>query len=195
MVKVLAVNNYPSTERFERLRRGLSENGAQVTSADWTESSASMFNGLDGVALSGSPDMISKESTQLKFHAEMDAITDTRAPVLGVCLGHQILARAFGSRVVEDGEPVLKFVKTKILVDDWLFEGLPRSSMLLESRREIVDSLPSDFELLAQSETSQVAAMKHRKRSLYGVQFHPERYTSENPDERRVVGNFVRFLR
>ncbi len=192
---MLAVNNYPTAERFERLRRCLSENGAEVTSADWNECSPSRFNAFDGVALSGSPEMMSKGSTQLKFQAEMDAITHTRAPVLGVCFGHQIMARAFGSMVVEDGEPVLKFVKTKILVDDSLFEGLPHSSMLLESRHEIVDSLPSGFELLAQSETSRIAVMKHRKRPLYGVQFHPERYTSENPDGRRVVGNFVKLLR
>ncbi len=195
MAKVLVVNNYPTTERFERLRKCLAENGAEVTSIDWTQCSVSKFNSFDGVALSGSPDMLSKESTQLKFGAEIEAIVDAEVPVLGVCFGHQMMAHAFGSKVVEDGEHVLKFVKTEVLVRDGLFEGLPRPAMLLESRHEIVDPLPSGFRLLARSETSEVVAMKHEKRSLYGVQFHPERYTSENPDGKRIVGNFVRLVR
>ncbi len=195
MAKVLAVNNYPTTERFERLRKCLTENGAEVTSLDWRQCSVSKFNSFDGVALSGAPDMLSKESTQLKFRGEIDSIVDAEVPLLGVCFGHQMMAHAFGSKVVEHGEHVLKFVRTEVLVRDALFEGLPRPAMLLESRHEIVNSLPSGFSLLARSETSEIAAMKHVNRPIYGVQFHPERYTSENPDGKRVVGNFVRLLR
>ncbi len=195
LVRVLAVNNYPTAERFERLRRCLSDNGAKVTSIDWSRSSASKFDQFDGVVLSGAPDMLSKERTRLKFQPEALAVTKTKVPVLGVCFGHQMMAHAFGSRIVEDGEPVLKFVKTEALAEDPLFEGLPNPSTLLESRHEIVESLPKDFLLLARSETSKIAAMKHSRRSLYGVQFHPERYTSENPDGFNVVGNFVRMLR
>ncbi len=192
---MLAVNNYPTLERFERLRRCLAENGAEVTSIDWGESSASRFNEFDGVALSGAPDMLSKPETQLKFTSEVNAIVESKVPILGVCFGHQMMAHAFGSKVIEDNEHILKFVKTEVLADDPLFEGLARSLSLLESRHEIVESVPEEFRLLANSETSKIAAMKHSKRPLYGVQFHPERYTSENPDGFKVVGNFVRMLR
>ncbi len=195
LVKVLAVNNYPTLERFEKLRRSLEQNGATVSTLDWSESSDSVFDGFDGVALSGAPDMLSKPATQAKFHREVEAIVGTEVPLLGVCFGHQMMAQAFGSKVVEDSEHVLKFVKTEILTDDPLFEGLPDSPLLLESRHEIVESLPEGFQLLAKSETSEIAAMKHSRRLLYGVQFHPERYTAENPDGYKVVGNFVRMLR
>ncbi len=195
LVKVLAVNNYPTTERFERLRRCLSDNGADVTSIEWSQSSASKFDQFDGVALSGAPDMLSKKSTQLKFHAEVEAIVKTKVPVLGVCFGHQMMALAFGSNVIEDGEHVLRFVKTNPVVEDPIFDGIPSPAMLLESRHEIVEALPESFRLLATSETSKIAAMKHSKRPLYGVQFHPERYSSESPDGFKVIGNFVRMLR
>jgi GMP synthase (glutamine-hydrolysing) len=194
MAKVLAVNNYPTEERFERLRRCLIESGAQVTSIDWNEASASKFNQFDGVALSGAPDMLSQRKTQLKFRPEIEAIFEGKVPILGVCFGHQMMALAFGSEVVEDGEHVLKFVRTDVLSEDPLFTGLPRSLQLLESRHEIVASLPAHFRLLAKSQTSAIAAMKHDKLPLYGVQFHPERYTAENPDGRAVVGNFVGLL-
>lgn len=195
MVRVLAVNNYPTTERFERLRKSLAENGAEVTSSDWVGTGASRFNEFDGVALSGAPDMMSEEKTQRKFMAEVDAIRDAQVPLFGVCFGHQLMAHAFGSGVVKDKENVLRFVKTTALVRDPLFSGLPRDMMLLESRDELVQTLPAGFQRLARSETSPIAAMKHERRPLYGVQFHPERYTPDNPAGSRVIGNFIKLLR
>ena len=195
MVKVLAVNNYPTRERFERLEGCLRDNGAAVTSVDWGDASTSSFDSFDGVALSGSPDMMSEPRVQEKYTKEVRAILETRSPILGVCFGHQMMAHAFGSKVVKDGQHVLEMVPTEVLADDPLFEGLPRSLTLLESRHEVVQSLPKGFKLLARSATSKIATMKHSSRPLYGVQFHPERYTKENPDGNSVVGNFVRLLR
>ena len=195
MVKVLAVNNYPTTERFERLRMCLAGNGAEVSTADWDEVVASKFNEFDGVALSGAPDMMSEERTQRKFKAEIDAIRDARVPILGVCFGHQMMAHAFGSGVVKDKENVLRFVRTTVVESDPLFSGLPREMMLLESRHELVQVLPAGFRLLARSESSPIAAMKHESRPLYGIQFHAERYTRRNPAGNEVVGNFVNLLR
>jgi GMP synthase (glutamine-hydrolysing) len=194
LTSVLAVNNYPTLERFERLEKCLRDNGAAVTSVDWERASARLFNSYDGVALSGSPDMMSEDRTAAKFNNEMDAIRDSGVPVLGVCFGHQMMARAFGSDVVKDGRHILEMVKTYVLAEDPLFQGLPRSLILLESRHEVVKSLPRGFRLLARSATSDIATMKHETRPLYGVQFHPERFTKENPDGNSVVGNFVRLL-
>jgi len=195
LVRVLAVNNYPTRERFERLESCVRGNGADVTSVEWDRVSTSMFDSYDGVALSGSPDMMSDPKIQAKYGKEIDAMVDTRVPVLGVCFGHQMMACAFGSEVVKDRRHVLDMVKTTVLAEDPLFIGLPRSMMLLESRHEIVKSLPKGFRRLARSETSEIATMKHETRPLYGVQFHPERYTKESPDGNAVVGNFVRLLK
>jgi GMP synthase (glutamine-hydrolysing) len=195
LVRVLAVNNYPTPERFERLRQCIEANGAEVTSVDWDGLSRGMFESFDGVVLSGSPDMMSEERTREKFARESEAILESKVPVLGVCFGHQMMARAFGAEVVKDGKHVLEMVETIVLTDDPLFNGLPKSLKLLESRHEVVKSLPGGFRLLARSAASVIATMKHEKRPLYGVQFHPERYTKENPEGNTVVGNFVRILK
>lgn len=195
MVKILAVNNYPTRERFERLERCVASNGAEVTSITWDEASPKKFDSYDGVVLSGSPDMMSEPRVQAKFSEEAEAIRETKSPVLGVCFGHQLMAHAFGSQVVKDREPVLGMVKTTVVAEDPLFQGLPRSMILLESRHEVVKSLPGGFRLLARSSTSRLAAMRHAELPLYGVQFHPERFTAEHPDGDRVVGNFIRLLR
>ena len=195
MANVLAVNNYPSAERFDTLRRCVQECGAEVSSIGWAESRPSKYRAFDGVVLSGSPDMLSKPATQRKFRDEIETVRSSDVPILGVCFGHQLIAHAFGSRIIEDTEHVLKFVNTEVLVEDSLFQGLPRPLTLLESRHEVVESLPVGFELLARSETSPIAGIKHSNRSLYGVQFHPERYSTENPDGKGVISNFVRLLK
>ncbi len=195
MVKVLAVNNYPTRERFERLEACLRGNDAAVSSVDWSDVTPRLFDSYDGVALSGSPDMMSEERVQAKFQKEIDAIVESRVPVLGVCFGHQMMAHDFGAEVVKDGKHVLEMVKTTVLADDPLFEGLAKSLMLLESRHEVVGSLPNGFRLLARSSTSRIATMRHATRPLYGVQSHPERFTKESPDGNSVVANFVRLLK
>jgi GMP synthase-like glutamine amidotransferase len=194
MTRVLAVNNYPSTERFDKLRSCLERNGATVAVTDRNGCSASYFNGFDGVALSGSPDMLSTPRAQARYAAEIDSIRGTKVPLLGVCFGHQLMAIAFGSKVVRDARRVHEFVRTDLLTDDPLFVGLPRSTVMLESRGEVIEFLPRGFVQIARSTTSAVAAMKHTRLPLYGLQFHPERYTAEHPDGNILVRNFVRML-
>ena len=195
MVRVLVVNNYPSRERVVTLERCLKENGAEVIPVELERANATRLDSSDGVVLSGSPAMITAAKTMSRFQPEVDAVLDSEVPVLGVCFGHQLLARAFGAQVVRDGRHVLEMVKTTVVKDDPLFEGLPRSMMLMESRYEVVNSLPDGFTLLARSATSRIATMKHPTRLLYGVQFHPERFTKQHPEGSAVVGNFVRMLR
>lgn len=194
MARVLAVNNYPSPDRFRRLVKSLEANGAEVDQVGRDGATGVKFAGYDGVVLSGSPDMMSEPRTQAEYEKEAEATRDSSVPVLGVCFGHQLMAHAFGSKVVKDSRHVLGMVETKVLADDPLFRGLPGRLTLLESRWEVVRSLPRGFRLVAESSASEIAAMKHEKRPLYGVQFHPERYTKRNPDGFTVVGNFVRSL-
>jgi GMP synthase (glutamine-hydrolysing) len=195
LVRVVVVNNYPSRERVETLERCLQGNGAEVVSAELPDVSSRRFDSYDGVVLSGSPDMMTDPRTVAKFHSEVDAVLDSKAPIIGVCFGHQLIAHAFGAEIMKDTREVKELVETTVLKGDPIFDGLPKSLMLMESRYEVVKSLPKGFSLLARSATSRIAAMKHPTRLLYGVQFHPERFTRRHPEGDRVVGNFVRMLR
>ena len=192
-MRVLAVNNYPSDERFIRLYDALRANGARTYKARWFDSSARVFNSFDGIVLSGSPDMLSEERVRKKFAPEIDAIGGTKVPLLGVCFGHQLLGLAFGSNVVT-GRHVLKFVETELLREDPIFAGMPPKSLLLESHHEEVDKLPDGFSLLAKSRTSAIAAMKHPTLELYGLQFHPERSSKAKPDGNTLISNFVKGI-
>ncbi|MDG6954530.1 MAG: gamma-glutamyl-gamma-aminobutyrate hydrolase family protein [Nitrososphaerota archaeon] len=195
MPKVLVVNNYPARDRAGKLESCIEGNGGAVTAVEWGDASASLFDSFDGVVLSGSPDMMTERRTEAKFLKERDAILESNAPILGICFGHQLVARAFEAEVVKDRKPVQEMIRTTVLTEDRLFAGLPKSLMLLESRHEVVKSLPAGFTLLAKSATSAIAAMKSRSRPIYGVQFHPERYSVDHPEGNAVLGNFVGMLK
>ena len=194
MPRVLAVNNYSTDEWFVPLKTSLTSNGAKVTVAPGADSSASLFNKYDAVVLSGSPDMLSETRIQDKYSSEIRAVRGTKVPILGICFGLQLIGCAFGSKVVKMGPMIREYVDTEIIVPDPLFSGLPKTISVLESHEEILDRLPDGFQLLAKSRTSPIAAARHSKAPIRGLQFHPERNTPESPQGNTIVSNFVKSL-
>jgi para-aminobenzoate synthetase component II len=97
-------------------------------------------------------------------------------PVLGVCLGHQSIGYAFGANVVR--APDLLHGKTSSISHDGrgLFAGLPEPMTATRYHSLVVerDSLGEDLEVSAWAEDGTVMAIRHRRFSVDGVQFHPE---------------------
>ncbi len=195
MLKLLLVNNYDAShrERVLALKASLARGGG-VEVTDWNLVTSEKLREYDGVILSGSYDMLSSAKTQAKFAREIDAMKDHGGPALGVCFGHQLLGHAFGSRVVRAANPAKGYRDAEVLRRDTLFRGLPHSIGVYESHREEVESLPAGFAHLARSSTAEICAMKHSGLPIYGVQFHPERYSLEKPDGEAILANFVEHL-
>ncbi|TLY11103.1 MAG: GMP synthase [Thaumarchaeota archaeon] len=195
MLKLLLVNNYDAAnrERMLTLKASLAR-GGRVEVTDWNLVTSEKLREYDGVILSGSYDMLSSARTQAKFAREIDAMKDHGGPALGVCFGHQLLGHAFGSRVVRAANPAKGYRDAEVLRHDPLFRGLPHSIGVYESHREEVESLPAGFAQLARSSTAEICAMKHSGLPIYGVQFHPERYSLEKPDGEVILANFVEHL-
>ena len=194
MARILVVNNYPTADRVERLRRSLEVHGAAVEGSAWREATGRLFSGFDGVVLSGSPFMLSEGWVRRKFSGEIEALRDTRAPVIGICFGHQLVACAFGSSILRLKRSTRRYVETQVLQRDPIFQGLPGEIEVFESHHEVVDEVPEDFTLLARSSRSPIAAMKHSGMTIYGLQFHPERSSKLRPDGDAVVANMVKGL-
>ncbi len=105
-------------------------------------------------------------------------LRDFRRPLLGICYGHQLLARAWGGTVVRGAHPRLGDEEIRLLEPHPLFAGFPERFPVNESHHEVVlrdDPLHQEFRLLAVDGGGQVEAIAHREHPLYGVQFHPER--------------------
>jgi len=101
-------------------------------------------------------------------------------PILGICLGHQAIALAFGGRVSVSGKPCHGKASEIEHSGSRLFKGLPNPVSFGRYHSLIVeDPLPEDFEVTARSLDGLVMAMQHRSLPVFGVQFHPESILSE----------------
>jgi GMP synthase (glutamine-hydrolysing) len=143
---------------------------------------------LEGIVIGGGPFLEESGNSKTiieEFHREL--------PILGICLGHQILAQVFGGEVVE--ADVGEYADAEIVVDDEdrILNGLGPRFNAWVSHRDEVKTLPKDFRALAHSETCEIEAMAHEKLPLFGVQFHPE--VEHTPKGSEVFKNFLSLCR
>jgi len=140
-----------------------------------------------GIIFSGGPDI--KKTGNCS--AILDRYDEFNVPILGICLGHQLIAKHFGGKVGRGEKAEYSLVEIEILKADDIFNGLPKRLKVWESHMDEVKELPREFELLARSEFCEVEAMKHRKLPIYGVQFHPEVAHTEKGSE--IYRNFAKL--
>ena len=118
-----------------------------------------------------------------------------RTPILGVCLGHQAIAEAYGGKVVRARQ--LMHGKTSMIVHNSvdLFAGIPSPLEVMRYHSLTVepDSLPRDLEVIAWSrdDNTEIHAMRHRSHPVWGVQFHPESIMTQSGKE--ILSNFLRL--
>jgi anthranilate synthase/aminodeoxychorismate synthase-like glutamine amidotransferase len=114
-----------------------------------------------------------------------------RMPILGVCLGHQAIAVAFGAAVVR-GVPC--HGRTSSIHHDRsaLFAGLPEPFPACRYHSLCVDgaTLPPELEVTARTPAGEIMALRHRAHPTFGVQFHPESFRT--PDGPGLLANFLR---
>jgi anthranilate synthase/aminodeoxychorismate synthase-like glutamine amidotransferase len=115
-----------------------------------------------------------------------------RAPVLGVCLGHQSIVEVFGGKVVRAAR--LMHGKTSRISHDGrtVFAGLPQDCEIGRYHSLIAEnsSMPEVLQISARTHADEIMGARHRTLNVEGVQFHPESILS--PDGPRLLGNFLK---
>jgi anthranilate synthase component 2 len=115
-------------------------------------------------------------------------------PILGVCLGHQVICAAWGARVVH--APDVFHGRTSALRHDGsaLFAGLPSPfrAARYHSLAVAPDSLPAQLAATAWAENGELMGARHATLPLWSVQFHPESFLTEHGAV--IVGNFVELV-
>jgi len=116
-----------------------------------------------------------------------------RVPILGVCLGHQTIAAAFGATIVRAPTPVHGRMSEVRHGATGIFEGLPNPLAVGRYHSLVVDpaSLPANLEVTAATEDEVIMALAHRRWPIFGLQFHPESILTEGGYA--LLGNFLRL--
>lgn len=177
-MKILVLDNYDSF--VYNLVYILKELGAQVDVFRNDKISLEEVAKYDKILLSPGPGIPEEAGIMMDLLAEYK----TTKSIFGVCLGHQAIGEAFGSKLQNMGE-VLHGVTTPCLVldsNEVLFKGIPNKFDVCRyhSWTVIPETMPHDLKITAQDEKGFVLAEAHQKYDVRGVQFHPEAYLTHH---------------
>ena len=166
------------------IARRIRELGVHAVVADINRPAADL-QGARGIIISGGPaSVVEATSPQVD-----PAIYDLGLPILGICYGHQLLAKDLGGRVSpgvtkEYGHSSVHTEKSPI------FNGIPRRDFTAwMSHGDAVIDTPPGFQTIGETDDCKVAAMQHPARRLFGLQFHPEVVHTEFGTD--IYRNFV----
>ena len=116
-----------------------------------------------------------------------------KIPILGVCLGHQIIGQVFGCKIVQ-AKKLMHGKTSKIRsLDLGILKKLPKNFEATRYHSLIIDkkSLSKDLMITAYSEDSVIMGIMHKKYNVHGVQFHPE--SIKTPIGMRILKNFINY--
>ncbi|MDH3492283.1 MAG: aminodeoxychorismate/anthranilate synthase component II [Acidobacteriota bacterium] len=114
-----------------------------------------------------------------------------RMPILGVCLGHQAIAQAFGGKIVRAPKPIHGKPSSVKHTGDGLFSGIPNPFEVGRYHSLIVDreAFPDELSVTAETDDGIMMGLKHRQLDIYGLQFHPESIMT--PEGKNILQNFL----
>ena len=148
----------------------LNELGCEWVTLEYTDRLPKNNNNYDGIILSASPfgdDIVDHHQPHYSW------ILKETKPVLGICAGHHIIGKLFGSALIREQEREVGDCTVVIDKVDPLFNGVEKSFVVKQNHKDSI-SLPEDFVLLAHSDKCKVQVMKHKKSPIYSTQFHAE---------------------
>jgi GMP synthase (glutamine-hydrolysing) len=183
----VAVKVYGGAGTRARVKIWVVDNGGQWTHREWrvlrylkqttqivdnkTPVADLVAAELDGLLLSGGAPRVGVDG---QLGACADYLDQLKIPILGICAGHQFMARHFGGEAAPAENPEFGAVEMEVLADGDILRDVPARSVVWESHHDEVSVVPDRFDVLARSEGCAVQVMRHRERPLFGMQFHPE---------------------
>lgn len=115
-----------------------------------------------------------------------------KIPILGICLGHQVIGKVFGGKVLEGREPVHGKL-SKVRHDGrTVYAGIKNPLQVTRYHSLVVDrdSLPDTLEITGETEAGEIMSLRHKEHLIEGIQFHPEAILTEMGLE--ILENFLK---
>ena len=116
-----------------------------------------------------------------------------KIPILGVCLGHQIIGQVFGSKIIQ-AKKLMHGKTSKIMSKKTgILKNLPKTFEATRYHSLIIDkkSLSKDLEITAETKDGLIMGVRHKKYNVHGVQFHPESIKTKLGI--KILKNFIRI--
>lgn len=157
---------------------------SRICPADITAEELSKLS-VKGVILSGGPASVREEGAPTCD----EKIFEMGVPILGICYGMQLGCQILGAEIIAAERREYGRTKLEIIDKSDLFANMPDSTAVWASHGDQVGQLGDDFVKLATTETCPFAAVKHKEKKFFGVQFHPE--VAHTPKGPVVFRNFL----
>ena len=155
-----------------------------ICSADISAEKLAQMN-LKGLILSGGPASVNDAGAPRCD----EKIFDLGVPILGICYGMQLGCSVLGAKVIGADKREYGRTSLKITDDIDLLENLPDTIQAWASHGDQIGSLSKDFTSLATTDNCPFAAVRHKTKPFFGVQFHPE--VSHTPRGTQILRNFL----
>ncbi len=146
-----------------------------------------------GIIFSGSPESANTDASP----RPPSFLYDAGLPILGICYGMQTMAEEFGGKVESSAKSEFGFAQVNVVgkcalldgIEDRLTEDAQAQLDVWMSHGDKVTEVPAEFELVAATESAPIAAMQHREKPMFGIQFHPE--VTHTLQGMRIIERFV----
>lgn len=160
-----------------------------LTVVPWKDFKFQKIKGYDLIILSGGhPNSV--EYQHNLYEEELKTILRSNIPILGICLGFELIVYAFGGKLKELPQKEKGVLKIEIIKNDTLFKNI-KDLDVFESHRWAATELPDVLIPLAKSKDG-IEVIKHATRFIYGFQFHPEIIISK--EDVNIFNNFLRLV-
>ena len=189
MMKIILIDNYDSfTFNLFHYLSSLKVN-VDVVRNDKVNSKEIIKKKYDRIVISPGPGNPNQSGNCLKIVKSLHK----KLPILGVCLGHQIIGQVFGSKIVQAKK--LMHGKTSQIISKktGILKNLPKNFVATRYHSLIIDkkTLSKDLEITAETKDGLIMGVKHKKYNVHGVQFHPESIKTKLG--MKILKNFIKF--
>ena len=188
-MKILLIDNYDSfTYNLYHYLSSL-KTKVEVYRNDKINSSEIIKKRFDRIVISPGPGNPDQSGNCLKIVKKFH----NKLPILGVCLGHQIIGQVFGSKIIQAKKLMHGKTSNIISKKTGILKNLPKNFEATRYHSLIIDkkTLSKDLEITAETKDGLIMGVKHKKHNVHGVQFHPESIKTKLGI--KILKNFIRF--
>ena len=153
----------------------------------WDEICPNSTAGYDLIILSGGS-QLSVEGDEKGLKPEMDLVSPTKIPVVGICYGCEVIVKTFGGTLEKMPEREKGIFEIKVIHDEDIFGGKDTLNVY-ENHKWRIKTLPDNFIILAESDYG-IEAIRHVSLPIYGFQFHPENFAEQTEGDEAFIRLF-----